>query len=40
MCKFPVVRVKTAEQVHEAYDNFRKGNTSMMVVEYQDLYKK
>ena len=38
LCDFPVIRVKTADQVHKAYQQFRDGKESMMVVEYQDKY--
>lgn len=38
MCKFPVIRVRTAEEVHKAYEKARKCTTPIMIVEYQDLY--
>lgn len=35
---FPVISVKTPEEVHEAYKQARYGKESIMIVEYMDLY--
>ena len=36
--KFPVLKVKTPEEVHAAYELARTTNTSIMIVELQELY--
>ena len=37
--KFPVVKVNTPEEVHDAYGMAGAGETSFLIVEVQDLYK-
>lgn len=37
--KFPVLKVTTPQEVHSAYHFARSSNTSIMVIEVQDLYK-
>jgi len=38
LCKFPVLKVKTPAEVHEAYEKARTCKTPIMIVEYQNLY--
>jgi len=35
---FPVIPVKTAEEVNKAYDLAKESNTSTLIIEYQELY--
>ena len=35
---FPVVRVRTAEEVHKAYNQAREINTPIIIIEEQELY--
>jgi pyruvate dehydrogenase E1 component beta subunit len=37
--KFPVLKVTTPEEVHEAYALARSGKTPILVIEIQDLYR-
>jgi pyruvate/2-oxoglutarate/acetoin dehydrogenase E1 component len=37
--KFPVLKVTTPEEVHYAYDLAIESDTSVMIIEVQDLYK-
>jgi len=35
---FPIIRVKTVQEVHEAYEVARMSDGPTMIVEYQELY--
>lgn len=39
LCNFPVLNVTNVDEIKDAYKMAREGNISILIIEYQDLYK-